>query len=136
MSPDNSSARPVFRMTRQREVILKQLNRPGIHLSADEVYEGVRKEIPNISLGTVYRNLELLSGAGKIRKLNIDGERSYYDGGLHAHYHVRCIECGRVSDVSAQQVGDLCRQVEVDGFEIFGYELVFHGVCRDCRANR
>jgi Fe2+ or Zn2+ uptake regulation protein len=122
-----------LRMTKQRRVILDQLSKPNVHLSADEIYARVRDVMPNISLGTVYRNLEILSKAGMIKKLNMAGPRSQYDGGMHRHYHVTCRRCGRVSDVSAEPFGDLDGAAEAEGFDIVGHELQFEGVCHECK---
>ncbi len=132
---DNSP--PPLRMTRQRRAILEVLKRPGEHLTADVVYERVRRRrVPNISLGTVYRNLEILSRAGLIRILSLgDGPRQY-DGGTHRHYHVRCVECGRVEDVSAGPFPDLDAAARRSSdFEILGHELDFEGLCADCRKS-
>jgi len=132
MRIDSMKKQHGIRITKQRRVLLDQIDQLDTHLTADQLYNLVRKKIPNISLGTVYRNLEILSGAGLVKKLNIDGERSYYDGGLHDHYHARCVNCGRIKDVSADQVGDLDSEVHIKDFNITGHELVFVGLCSAC----
>ena len=122
-------------MTKQRRVILDQFRTPGRHFTADDVYLLVRQELPNISLGTVYRNLDILSQAGRIRKLNLGGGQRQYDGGLHRHYHVRCVLCGKVADVPPDRIGDLnLAAYETTDFEILDHELGFEGVCAECRA--
>jgi Fur family transcriptional regulator, ferric uptake regulator len=88
-----------FRMTRQRQVILEQLREVCSHPTADEVYGMVRRRLPRISLGTVYRNLEMLVKAGLIRRLDMAGRQRRYDGNVEHHYHVRCSRCGCVGDV-------------------------------------
>ena len=87
-----------LRMTRQRKVILEELRKVDTHPSADEVYEMVRKRIPRISLGTVYRNLEILSERGDIQKLELGCTLKRFDGVPENHYHIRCVDCGRVVD--------------------------------------
>ena len=126
----------IERMTRQRRIILEEMQTPGRHLTADDVFEIVRQKIPNISLGTVYRNLEILYKAGKIKKLSMGGGQKQYDGGMHRHYHVRCIKCDKVVDVSAEAFQNLdeAARLGVDGFEILDHELEFTGICDDCRA--
>jgi len=122
-------------MTRQRQMILEEFRTPGQHLTADLVYEHVRRRIPNISLGTVYRNLEILSKAGLIKKLCLGSGQKQYDGGLHRHYHVRCVRCGRVSDVPVKLFGDLESAArQSSDFEILGHQLEFEGLCADCKA--
>ncbi|MGB2822467.1 MAG: transcriptional repressor [Phycisphaerae bacterium] len=128
----DSQARPL-RMTRQRRVIMEKFRTPGRHLTAADVYASVRGEVPNISLGTVYRNLEVLSQAGLIRKLYLGGGQRQYDGGLHRHYHIRCVRCGEVSDVSADLLPDLDKAARGCGFEVLGHQLRFEGVCRACQ---
>lgn len=123
-----------LRMTRQRRLILEELDAPGRHPTADAVYQRVRLRIPNISLGTVYRNLEKLSQSGLIRKLHIGSGQKRYDRSLHKHYHVRCIQCGRISDLAAEPFGDL--EATAGGnstFDILGHELEFEGLCGRCK---
>jgi len=85
-----------LRMTNQREMILRELKKSKGHLSADELYERVKKFMPRISLATVYRNLEILSDAGMIRKLEISGRQKRFDSELADHDHIYCIECHRI----------------------------------------
>lgn len=127
---------PGHRMTRQRRIILEELRVPGRHLTADEVYTRLRKRKPDISLGTVYRNLELLTQAGEIKKLSIGSGPKQYDGGMHKHYHIRCKKCGKFSDVPADAFGDLdaiAAAGDILGFDIIDHELEFTGLCDKCR---
>ena len=131
--PDSSCL--LVRMTRQRRLILGEFQTPGKHFTADEVYARVRKKLPNISLGTVYRNLDLLSQAGLIKRLHLGGRQKQYDGGMHKHYHVRCVRCGRISDVSADPFGDLdAAAASTSDFAILGHQLEFEGLCAKCKA--
>ncbi|MFC1715463.1 transcriptional repressor, partial [Candidatus Poribacteria bacterium] len=91
-------------MTRQRQVILEELRNASFHPTADEVYRRVRKRLPRISLGTVYRNLETLSKAGIVKKLELGGARKRFDGYSEDHYHVRCTGCGRLEDVPLKPI--------------------------------
>jgi len=124
-----------LRMTRQRRVILEELKAVSSHPCAAEVYEKVRRRLPRISLGTVYRNLELLSDAGMIQRLDIESGRRRYDGRTGSHYHLRCMRCGRVEDVPLEPVADIESAVgQLSGYEISGHHLEFFGLCPDCRA--
>jgi Fe2+ or Zn2+ uptake regulation protein len=122
-----------FRMTRQREVILEELRKVCTHPSADEIYAMVRQRMPRISLGTVYRNLEILSELGEIRKLESGGCLKRFDGNATSHYHIRCVECGRVFDIHLQPLEGLEKQLDqAQGFVILGHSLEFQALCPDC----
>ena len=125
-----------IRMTRQRRAILAELHRPDQHPTADEVYRRVRQKLPSISLGTVYRNLEILSEAGLIQTLHLGGGQKHYDGGLNRHYHVRCARCGKISDVPADRFPDLDAAATGHGFRILGHQLAFEGICQKCQKGK
>ena len=126
-----------YRMTRQRQVILQALRKDmTVHPSADEVYEVVRNEIPRISLGTVYRNLEILCELGEIQKLEFGGTLKRFDGDSHPHYHIRCTLCDRVDNVELEPVKDIEAQItDVTDYKIFGHRLEFIGLCPECDAH-
>src|SRR6056297_3643031 len=95
------------RMTKQHKAILRVLKNTESHPTADWIYEQVKKEIPNISLGTVYRNLNVLSELGKIQILDYGSTYSRYDGNPKNHYHFRCEKCGRVYDINVDLFDDI-----------------------------
>ncbi len=122
-----------LRMTRQRREILRELRRENNHPSADELYERVRARLPKISLGTVYRNLEILCELGEIQKLELSGSTKRFDGVVGKHYHIRCLRCGRVDDAPLaplNTIEDKLHQATV--FEIIGHNLEFTGYCPEC----
>jgi len=122
------------RETRQREAILKILRNTKSHPTADLIYEEVRKEIPNISKGTVYRNLKVLREGGQISELNLNGTVSRFEAKQESHYHFRCEQCGRVFDVDEPVDRALDRKVaKRTGFKISYHQLEFRGVCHDCQ---
>ena len=127
---------PAIRMTQSRKAILSALGRTRAHPTADEVYSLVRAELPKVSLGTVYRNLDLLAKEGLIRALAMAGEQRRYDGVLDEHHHIRCEVCGRVDDIELGNTERL-EELLVDdrGYEVHGYTLCFTGVCRECAGN-
>ena len=122
-----------MRTTRQREIIVEELKKVSTHPSADELYELVRRRLPHVSLGTVYRNLDLLSKNGLILKLSTAGGQARYDGNVERHGHVRCLNCGLVHDVSAAPVQGITLPDGPPGFVITDYRLEFLGMCPDCR---
>ncbi len=122
------------RMTPQRKVILEEVQATRSHPAAHEVYEMVRRRLPRISLGTVYRNLEVLSECGAIRRIDLGDGQCHYDGDLDSHYHVRCTECGRITDLFMDPICDLESTIKRQtGFEIAGHRLDFFGLCPVCR---
>ena len=128
------TGRGAFRMTRQRRLILEEVRSSRTHPTADELYQQVRRKMPHISLGTVYRNLDVLSESGEILKIEMSEGQRRFDGTLEQHYHVRCTQCGRVGDVWLKPSEDI-RNAEAaeSDYEIAGHRLEFFGLCPDCR---
>lgn len=123
------------RMTKQRKTILKVLKNTDSHPTADEIYEEVKKEIPNISLGTVYRNLNLLADKGKIIVINYANDQSHYDGNTENHYHFRCNNCGDVFDLELDLLDKkVNNKVENNtNFKVENHRLEFYGLCPSCQ---
>lgn len=122
--------------TIQRSLVLDVVNRLKSHATADEVYAEVAATHPNISKATVYRNLNLLSEMGMIRKLEIPGGADRFDHICKEHCHVKCEKCGRVFDIEIPYIDGLDNLVENrNGFELTGYDILFRGICPGCRAS-
>ncbi len=125
---------PKRRMTKQRKKILEVLKSTTVHPTADWVYEQVKKEIPNVSLGTIYRNLNVLKEMGEIIELNYSSDQSRFDGNPVEHYHFRCLECNKVLDVEIEVEKDLENRVEeVIPGEISKHRCEFFGYCNECK---
>ncbi len=123
-----------LRMTRQRRMILQQLRSVKSHPSADELYEMVRKHLPRISLGTVYRNLDILAELGEIQIIEQGGGLKRFDGESHNHYHLRCLDCGRIADAHADLTVKIPEKLETEPeFCVTGHRLELIGYCRTCR---
>ncbi len=121
------------RMTLQRKTILEILKQTKSHPSADEIYELVRKQLPRISLGTVYRNLEVLAKTGMIQKLELGGTIKKFDWNPNKHYHIRCLICGQVDDAPIAPLNKLEDKLYGSTvFSIIGHRLEFEGLCPDC----
>lgn len=120
-------------MTRQRKLILEELRRVPNHPSADELYNRVRRKLPRISLGTVYRNLEVLTALGEIQTLELGCPLKRFDGVADRHYHIRCLRCGQVVDAPLAVCSDLeARLQTLTDFRITGHKLEFVGICPAC----
>lgn len=125
-----------LRMTRQRRTIMEALEGADNHPAADEVYQMVRKKLPHISLGTVYRNLDILSEHGLIRKLELGGSQRRFDGKVKNHYHIRCTRCGRVEDAPVEPLSKLEDTLRgASDYEIVGHRLEFIGLCPRCKGH-
>ncbi len=122
------------RKTGQRKVILEELRKVTSHPTADTIYEMVRRRLPRISLGTVYRNLEVLAEQGEIQKLNIDRAKMRFDGNTSEHCHIRCVVCGRIDDLPVKPVVTLEELNSSCGYEILGHKVIFYGKCPECQS--
>ena len=120
-------------MTSQREVILNELRMMKTHPTADELFEKVRTKLPRVSLATVYRNLEILSAAGLLKKIETSGRQMRFDGNTDNHSHIHCLKCGKIEDVELKQgcEGVACI-VDTLGYTIKCYRVEFEGLCPAC----
>ena len=124
----------IRRNTIQRSIVLETVNQLHCHATADEIYNEIQKKHPTISRATVYRNLNLLSEMGEIRRLEIPGSADRYDHISKNHCHVKCNVCGQVFDVDMDFVSGLENEIrDTHGFTFTGYDILFHGVCPKCR---
>ncbi len=124
----------ILRMTHQRELIIEELDRCHSHPTADALYERIKKKLPRISLATVYRNLEVLSETGMIRKLEISGRQKRFDRVSEPHDHIFCVQCRRVDDVKLSQGRQISLDIEQNqGYKISGCRLEFFGICPKCQ---
>ena len=126
----------IRRETKQKEAILNVLRRTDSHPTADWIYDEVRKIMPNISKGTVYRNLKILKEDEGISELNLSGTVSRYEGNQKSHYHFRCEKCGRVFDLEEPVNKELDERIAKNtGFKVKYHQLEFRGICKDCQQN-
>lgn len=122
------------RNTRQRDAVLRVLRGTRAHPTADQIYDDVRKIIPNISKGTVYRNLQVLQDDGAITELNISGTQSRYEVKQKSHYHFMCEECGRVFDLDEPIDKAMDKRISrKTGFTVSHHQTEFRGLCKDCQ---
>lgn len=121
------------RNTPQRRLVLEELRKVTSHPTAVEVYKMVRRRMPKVSLGTIYRNLELLAEMGLVQKVDLLSSEARFDGNPKPHHHVRCTRCGRVGDLHELPL-DMLREVpsKLGGYSIIGHRLEFVGICGNC----
>lgn len=125
---------PVVKYSRQRESIHQFLKTRKDHPTADTVYMHIREEYPNISLGTVYRNLSLLTQLGEIQKITAGDGADRFDGNPKPHYHFICTECQCVLDMELDEMNNI-NEIAARNFDgsIAGHLLNFYGICGNCK---
>ena len=123
----------ILKHSRQRDAILSFLNTRKDHPTADFIYDNIRQIYPNISLGTVYRNLSLLTEIGQIQRLTTGDGKDHFDGNAAPHDHFVCRICNSVIDVNgaADHELDVSLNETFDG-EVEGHTTIYYGKCKNC----
>ena len=122
-----------LKYSRQRESIKASLMSRKDHPTADAVYASIREEFPNISLGTVYRNLNLLVELGEAQKLAFGDGKEHFDADTSLHYHFVCRDCGQVYDMELDEMADLNTSVQAAApGKIDSHSILFYGRCYSC----
>lgn len=123
----------VYKYSKQREMIKKFLMTRVDHPTADVVYMNVRQDNPNISLGTVYRNLTLLTEIGEINRIRVGDGVDHFDANTSPHYHFVCTECGCISDLEMDGIDHITETAgaKFKG-QIRGHVTYFYGLCEEC----
>lgn len=123
-----------MRRSRQRDIVLEVVRSTFEHPTADWIYRAARKRLPSVGLGTVYRNLKALVDAGLIREVRTVDESVRYDGNTGEHYHIRCVGCGRMTDLPVsvdRRIEGLARSATK--YAIVGHAVEVQGVCPNCQ---
>lgn len=125
----------MIKYSRQRESILHALSGRTDHPTAETIYEEIKEEYPNISRGTVYRNLTLLADLGKVQKISTEDGPDRFDPNITPHCHFSCRECGRFIDIDADIQEEFIQNVQTNfSGKIEKYSINFSGLCPDCAA--
>ena len=127
----------IHRNTKRRQIILEELGKLAGHPNASEIYVVVRRRLPSISLGTIYRNLEFLTQSGQIQKLEQGSGQARFDGSPDRHLHLRCINCDQLIDLPAVESGLLKQpeNLQLEDHLILGIHAEYVGICPDCQRN-
>ena len=122
-----------YKRSRQRERILELLRGTGIHPTASWLYDRLKSEFPDLSLGTIYRNLNILVEQGLIRKIDFGSTFDRYDANTLPHYHFICERCGSISDLKIPIDDELNKRVELDTrYKAKRHRIEFYGICDKC----
>lgn len=122
-----------LKYSRQRQMIKDFLMTRKDHPTADTVYLNVRRQQPNISLGTVYRNLTLLADIGEIQRLRLGDGVDHFDADISPHYHFICTKCNRVLDLEMESIENITETAAAHfKGHIHGHVTYFYGTCEDC----
>ena len=126
-----------LKFSRQRESIKQYLASTKEHPTADMVYMHVKEDYPNISLGTVYRNLAQLAENGDILKISTSANKEHFDGFVHRHFHFVCNKCDKIYDVDLDGMDEIKNQAaEKLNADIEDYSLIFYGICENCSSKK
>ncbi|MGH7725517.1 MAG: Fur family transcriptional regulator [Candidatus Eiseniibacteriota bacterium] len=120
-------------VTHQRLAVYRTLLESHEHPDAEGIHRTLHGAYPSLSLGTVYKTLELLEGLGLVREVGAPGARRRFDANHHRHHHLWCVRCHRLDDVEHAALDTLSLPPSV-GFEVTDYTIQFNGVCASCRA--
>ncbi|MDP6419073.1 MAG: transcriptional repressor [Candidatus Krumholzibacteria bacterium] len=124
-----------MRLTRQRKAILQHLQRRFDHPTAEMIHEGIRFDMEDVSLATVYRSLGLLNSAGLIQELPDQGRGKRYDGNPLPHHHFFCEQCGSVEDLFAGLPGTLRESLSrIAHGEVRQIQVLLKGTCDECKT--
>lgn len=123
-----------LRRSRQKEIIYNALAEEPCHPTADTLYNKLKPENPNLSLATVYRNLNNFAAQGKIIKIQVPDGSDRFDASIHKHFHGFCTKCGEVFDIDARELSGIEEKImNVSTFKVTQYNLVLYGICDKCR---
>ncbi len=120
-----------MRYSRQREIIAQNLKGRCDHPTAEEIYSSCRKLEPNISLGTVYRDLKQLADEGEIITLETMDKKIHYDGDISRHSHFVCEKCGKIIDLF--KPSRVPKELKDLGLKVVREKCVYYGLCNDCK---
>ena len=127
----------MIKYSRQRESIVNFLASRTDHPTAETIYQNIKKEFPNISLGTVYRNLAQLVENGDILKISTSANKEHFDGFVHRHFHFVCNKCDKIYDVDLDGMDEIKNQAaEKLNADIEDYSLIFYGICENCSSKK
>lgn len=121
--------------SKQKELIEKVVKSHKNHPTADDIFFALRKELPNLSLATVYRNLRALTNNGQIKTIAFPNSKDRFDGNISEHFHVQCEECGKIYDIELDIIEELDKKITLQtGVIPKKHQIIISGLCANCNA--
>lgn len=121
------------RFSKQRQIIYDMIKSNPVHPTADYIYNSLKKEYPDLSLGTVYRNLNVLAESGLIIKITSESDSEHYDGNTENHYHLMCEKCNHIFDINIPYLNNIVEEAQKECAHLVKHHsLVFTGICEEC----
>ncbi|SQE66931.1 Peroxide stress regulator PerR, FUR family [Staphylococcus aureus] len=122
------------RITPQRQAILRYLISSHTHPTADEIYQALSPDFPNISVATIYNNLRVFKDIGIVKELTYGDSSSRFDFNTHNHYHIICEQCGKIVDFQYPQLNEIERLAQhMTDFDVTHNRMEIYGVCKECQ---
>ncbi|HBI3504497.1 TPA: peroxide-responsive transcriptional repressor PerR [Staphylococcus aureus] len=123
-----------IRITPQRQAILRYLISSHTHPTADEIYQALSPDFPNISVATIYNNLRVFKDIGIVKELTYGDSSSRFDFNTHNHYHIICEQCGKIVDFQYPQLNEIERLARhMTDFDVTHHRMEIYGVCKECQ---
>lgn len=123
-----------IRITPQRQAIIKFMISSKTHPSADEIYQALSPDFPNISVATIYNNLRVFKDIGLVKELTYGDSSSRFDFNTHNHYHIICEKCGKIVDFHYPQLDEVEQLAQnVTEFDVTHHRMEIYGICKDCK---
>jgi Fe2+ or Zn2+ uptake regulation protein len=136
MCPTAEAALRKLRSSNQRSLVRQIVESAHDHPTAQAVFERARRRMPSISLGTVYRNLQLLVDQGLLSEQKVDNRPARYEANRYRHYHICCLQCGALEDLSVPYQEILDRRVQkMVRYKLREHRMEFYGICPKCQAD-
>ena len=122
-----------LKVTHQRTAVYSLLAGTESHPTPEDIYSKIRKDLPSISLATVYKILDMFNKHGFLRKVSTEGQVARYDANNSPHHHMVCSKCGDIRDVEiSQDQNGMVAAPALEGFNVTGYDVIYHGTCYNC----
>ncbi len=129
-----------YKMTRQREIVFNAMNsKPHLHFTVDDILDIVHEAHPEIGVATIYRTLQIFIQTGIVQRLDLLNRRAYYEISEQKHYHMICLSCGAIVEVTDEATEAVMNMVKIkkqvlNDFRVVDCQIYFYGYCKNCQA--